>query len=451
MVRKTSWWNASGTALRMTSRNWPMSRAIRSSIPSRRSVARQLGQHLGRGDVDERAGLGVEHDDRGSAACAARSMLLPDVVAVGEEQPGLHPDHQHCVGSAARSACRSTSTQAPPAALASPATCGRDDPVEQQQHRHRDADDQAGQGVEDQHAEHRGDGGERSRRGRRSRRCCRAGRSTPGTAGAARGKSTSSITAAITTAARVGLRQLLEQAGQEQQGDHRQHGHHQAADLGPGARAAVDRGLGQAAVDDHARSTARRRGSPRPARAAPGWRRSGSPALAAYVFAAPRPSANPIEQHADRRPGQVEVVRPGRPRRADRTRGRPDSIVADDLAHPLASGRTRATPPMPSSTATSEPGHQRQPAAQHQHHGQAQRADQQGQPAGSSPRWVIRPQVCSKKSPLGLRHAEAASGTCPIDDRQRQADDEALQHRLGDERRDEAQPDAARRAGRGPR
>ena len=39
IVRKTSWWNASGTALRITSRNWPMSRAIRSSMPSRRSVA----------------------------------------------------------------------------------------------------------------------------------------------------------------------------------------------------------------------------------------------------------------------------------------------------------------------------------------------------------------------------------------------------------------------------
>ena len=39
IVRNTSGWKASGTALRITSRNCPMSRAIRSSIPSLRSVA----------------------------------------------------------------------------------------------------------------------------------------------------------------------------------------------------------------------------------------------------------------------------------------------------------------------------------------------------------------------------------------------------------------------------
>ena len=69
--------------------------------------------------------------------------------------------------------------------------------------------------------------------------------------------------------------------------------HDQARDLRLRAGRAVDRGLGQAAVDDHAARAGRRPCSPRRGRAARGWRRSRSASCAAYVFAAPRPSANP--------------------------------------------------------------------------------------------------------------------------------------------------------------
>jgi hypothetical protein len=60
-----------------------------------------------------------------------------------------------------------------------------------------------------------------------------------------------------TGAAAATLGQLLEQTGQHEQGDDRQGRDDQAGELGMGAGAAVDRGLGQAAVDDHPAREAR--------------------------------------------------------------------------------------------------------------------------------------------------------------------------------------------------
>ena len=110
--------------------------------------------------------------------------------------------------------------------------------------------------------------------------------------------STSSTTAAMTTAASVASGQVLEQPGEEQQRDDREHGDDESGHLRAGAGRAVDRRLGQAAVDDHARAQPAARGWPRRGRAARGWRRSRSAPRAAYVLAAPRPSAKPTSMIA---------------------------------------------------------------------------------------------------------------------------------------------------------
>jgi hypothetical protein len=83
----------------------------------------QLGEHLCRGDVDERTGLRVEDDEAG-LRCAQPFDLLSDVVAVGEEEPGLARMTTLCWSGWSPS-WRSTSSHAFPD-LTSLATCGRD-------------------------------------------------------------------------------------------------------------------------------------------------------------------------------------------------------------------------------------------------------------------------------------------------------------------------------------
>ena len=68
-------------------------------------------------------------------------------------------------------------------------------------------------------------------------------------------------------------------------------------------------------------------------------------------------------------------------------------------------------------------------------------ADEQRQPL-VSPSWPSRSHSCSKKSPSPFSTPKQL-GQLPDDDRQREADDEALEHRLGDEVGEEAEPQQA--------
>ena len=247
MVRKTSWWNASGTALRMTSRNCPMSLAIRSSMPSRAQRTGQLGQHLGGADVDERAGFRVEHDDPGLRRPQGFDPF-PDMVAVGEEQSRFDPDHQP--GRVGVEVLVPFHVEPGPVPLGQAGHVWAGDPVQQQQHRHPDTDHQAGQGVEDQHAEHRGDrGGEIGPGGETVDAAQPIG---PHPVEPAQRREVDELDHGRDHHRRQGrFRQLLEKAGEEQQGDQRQYRHHQPTDLRPGSGGTVHRGLGQAAVDHH--------------------------------------------------------------------------------------------------------------------------------------------------------------------------------------------------------
>ncbi len=360
---------------------------------------------------------------------------LPDMVAVGEEQARIPPGPPDLVGSASRSSCRSTSSQAP-SRLASPATCGRET-------RYSSSNIDTPMPI--------------TRPGRVSKI------STPSIAaigGGEIGPGGETVDAAqpvgphpVQPAQRREIdqldhggdhhrrqrrfRQLLEQAGEEQQGDQRQHRDHQPTDLGPGSGGAVHRGLGQAAVDHHSGAqpgseVGRAQPDQLPVRPRSGtrpWPRRSSP----------RPDPRRIRRSAPRPPARPGRGRPDSPPASGQTEIRQAGIdLADDL-HPAVlqaehhrRRRCPAAPPAairePAGTSSCRPapppGSARRPA---------------GSATGCRRDAVISPQVCWKKSPSDLRDAEELRHLAD-QDRQRQPDDETLQHRLGDERGDEPQP-----------
>ena len=124
-------------------------------------------------------------------------------------------------------------------------------PVEQQQQRHRDADEQPGQGVEDQHPGQGGHGGEEVGPGGDAVDAAELTGRDPVEGG--QGREVDQLDHGRDHhRGQGGLGQVLEQAGQEQQGDDGEGGHDQARDLRAGPGGAVDGGLGEAAVDHHA-------------------------------------------------------------------------------------------------------------------------------------------------------------------------------------------------------
>ena len=179
-------------------------------------------------------------------------------------------------------------------------------PVEQQGHRDGDTDDQPGQGVEDEHAEHRGDGGEEVHAGGGA--VDAAEPLGPDPVEPAQGGDVDQLDdRGDHDGGQGGLRQLFEQAGQEQQREHGERGDREPADLGAGAGAAVDGGLGQAAVDDHpgGQTGAEVRHA-----------ETGQLAVGVDVVARPggvrlrrrQPFGEPDQQHPGGRPHQGEVV-----------------------------------------------------------------------------------------------------------------------------------------------
>ena len=148
------------------------------------------------------------------------------------------------------------------------------------------------------------------------------------------------------------LGQLLEEAGQEQQGDDGQGRDDQPRQLGARPGAGVHRGLRQAAVDDHAAGEPRLRRSPRPAPAARGSRRcrSGSGPRRSWPrrdprrsppARRPRPQARAAGSRARRRPARR--TRAGRPGSGRRCRC-PARRGAGARPRRCRSPRPRATP-----------------------------------------------------------------------------------------------------------
>ena len=104
---------------------------------------------------------------------------------------------------------------------------------------------------------------------------------------------------------------------------------------------------------------------------------------------------------------------------------------------------------MLSSTTTSEPGHQRDPTPEREHAREARQTDREGQPVGVA---EVGDEVAELAKEVALAFGDTEQlGQLADDDGQRQADDEALQHRLGDERREEPQPSQAGAPARGRR
>src|SRR4029453_8990960 len=123
--------------------------------------------------------------------------------------------------------------------------------VDQQQQRDGDADEQPGQGVEDQHPEQGGDRGDEVGTGGHAVVATQPAGVDPVQPG--QGWDVDQLDDRGDHYGRQRrLGQTLEQSGQGQQGDDGQGGHDQPRQLGAGAGGAVDRGLGQTPADDHA-------------------------------------------------------------------------------------------------------------------------------------------------------------------------------------------------------
>ena len=175
-----------------------------------------------------------------------------DVVGVREEQPGVHAQHHDALRLLVLGVARHV---APLLRLPAHAAEHRDvrprRAVDEQRQRGADPDEQAGQGVEHEHAGQRRDRGEEVGARRHRERAARP----PGRDAVEprEGRHVDELDHRRDHhRGEGGLRQALEEPGQQQQGHDGHHGHDEPRHLALGARAAVDRGLGQAAVDDHA-------------------------------------------------------------------------------------------------------------------------------------------------------------------------------------------------------
>ena len=142
---------------RRTSRTWPMSRAM-TSCTSSCSRSPPSRQHAGRGYVDVRDGLGVEHH-RPIPGSAARARMTSRTASALAKNSPLSRRRTTISGAPVLRVAEDVAVVADGPTWPSTAMRARG-PVEQQQQRHRDADEQPGEGVEDQHAQQRGQRGQ---------------------------------------------------------------------------------------------------------------------------------------------------------------------------------------------------------------------------------------------------------------------------------------------------
>ena len=200
---------------------------------------------------------------------------LRTCVGVGEEEARLDAQDDHA-RRLRLGVPRARSTQWPSAGPPEHGDVRPRGAVEQEQQRDADADEQAGQRVEDQHAEQRGERGEEVGPRGRAVDLPEAARATRGRGATSAGMSTSSMTAAITTAASVASGSVSKSPVRNSSVTTVSAATTRPEICVSRAGAAVDGGLRQAAVDDHPAATARRRGWRRRGRSARGWRRSRS-------------------------------------------------------------------------------------------------------------------------------------------------------------------------------
>ena len=418
-----------------------MSRATRSCDPVALEVAAQLGEHLGRRDVDERDGLGVEHD--GAHAVGAR---VARGSSAGRARRWRRTARPRRAGRRRRAAsAASLARDVDPVAVGQAPEHGHVGPrgaVEQQQQRHRDADEQPGQRVEDQHAEQRGERGDEVGPRGAGRRSGPAGSSRRGTAARAPG------CRPARSRRRSRPRPASPRAG-SRTGPVRNSsvttvssGDDEPGDLALRAGAAVDRGLREAAVDHHAA------GQPG---AEVGRAEADSSRFGVDVVVVARrvglggaeALGEADQRDADGARREVEVVR-GRARRAARPAA---ARCRSSRRCRRRSGSSSSTTRTPTATATSEPGttgaKRRSPSTS------ASDSSADGQRGGRrvSPRLAEQAPDLLEEVALALLDAEQLRELAD-DDGQREADDEALEHRLGDEAGEEAEPQQARRRAR---
>ena len=322
----------------------------------RRRSARSWIEHPRGGDVDRRRRASVEdHEAQVGHVGGQVTHLRADEVGVREEQWAPRRGRRARPGRWGSPRCgrrRSRAGRRRPRRGPGSAMWGRDVRGDQQDEGHRDPDDQAGQRVEQQHPEQ---GGEGSDEVGAAGQPVHAGQ-PPGLdpPQAPERRDVDELDDRGDDDGRQGgLGQLLEQPGQEQQGDHGQGGRGQARELRAGTRGAVHRRLRQAAVDDHARRSAPRRGWRHRDPAAHGWRRCRSP-----------PSRRTSSRRRDLRRTRRASPRPHPPSRSMNwlpetsgrpTWGRPESMWPM-ISSPWSSSPNSATTAMPASATTREAG-----------------------------------------------------------------------------------------------
>ena len=321
--------------------------------------------------------LGVQDDRLRPLARGRRADGHADLVGVGEEQARLDPQDDDPrlalvagmafdVGPAVRLVGR--------AGQLGHVRARR--PVGQEHERAADPDDQPRQGVEDQHAGHRRDRRQEVRPGRH-----------PDPPGALAGDPVEPAKRREVDqldhrgdhhGGQRGLGQLLEEGGQEEQGDDRQGRHDQARDLAPGAGAAVDRGLRERAVDDH--PAGQSRGQVGRAEAEElGARVDRVVVLRGVRLGRAEALGEPDQQHPDGAAEQGQVVAAAHVRRAQRGQARRD--VADDV-HAVLVEVEDVDRGDPEGHRHERRRHHRQPALEAEHQGQRQHADGERPPLG---------------------------------------------------------------------
>jgi hypothetical protein len=401
--------------------------------PRPAQVGGEPDQHAGGADVDVGGRLGVQDDRPGPRLGGVGQDGGPDGVGVGEEQPALDPQQRDPRGQLVLGVPLDVAVLAGHARdLAEHGHMGPRGPVQQQQQRHDDPEEQPGQGVEDQHPGQGGHGGQEVGPGGDAVDAAQLAGGDP--VQGDQGRQVDQLDdGGDHHRGQGGLGQLLEQAGEEQQGEDGEGGHDQPRHLGAGPGGAVHGRLGEAAVHHHAAGQAR---------AQVGGAEAEQLLVGVHLvvvggrIAPGRAQAlGEADQHdPGRGRGQVEVVGRGHGRGPQ---GRQPAVDLPDDPDPVGVQVEQPDGGDPGQDRDQRPGHDRGQAPQPQDQGERGQADGQGGQAGLAELGQEVAELLEEvaAAPLDPEQVRELAG----DDGQGQPDDEALEHRLGDEAGQEAQ------------
>ena len=306
--------------------------------------------------------------------------------------------------------------------------------VDEQQQRDDDADEQPRQRVEDEHAEHGGDGGDEVR-------TCRVAVDAAESVGVQlvqidEGSDVDELDHRRDHDGGEGrLGQVLEQRGQEQQGHDREDGDGEPGQLRSSTGRTVDGGLGEAAVDDHAAG--------QPGADVRGAESDQLPVridlvvLSSGVRLGRAEAFGEADEHdaRGRRERSEVVVEIERVGQAQRRKAAVD--LADD-GHPFVGEVERLDGQDAEEDDDERGGDRRRQPAETEQDDQRRETDGEGLPLGVAEVGDDVPHLLEEVVALSFDAEEL--GDLADDDRQREADDEPLQHRLGDEVGEEAEP-----------